>query len=102
MAANKRKGAWVNLALKRRVCASPCCVCGRTDDIECDHIVGIVDGGTSAPDNLQPLCRTCNALKRHHKTNEAVAEWIKRNPERFARSQSFRTKRLDMIARGAW
>lgn len=97
-----RKNAWVNLALKAKIYAMPCSVCGRADDIECDHIVGIADGGDSRPSNIQPLCRTCNMLKRHHKTNDAVAGWILANPEKFAHRQRERTKRLELIARGEW
>lgn len=100
--ANGRKNAWVNLDLKRRICANPCAVCGRKDDIECDHITGIVDGGCSEESNLQPLCRTCNSLKSHHKTNVAVAQWIESNPQKFQDSQAFRTKRMELIARREW
>jgi 5-methylcytosine-specific restriction endonuclease McrA len=92
----------VNLDIKREVCANPCAVCGRPDDIECDHIIGIANGGTSVRENLQPLCRTCNCLKRHHGTNEAVAAWIVGNPEKFKRSQEWRTNRLGLIQRGEW
>lgn len=99
---NKRKGAWVNIDIKRLICARPCAVCGRPDDIECDHIVSIASGGTSDESNLQPLCRTCNSVKGADRTNAEVAEWIARNPERFQRSQGSRTKRLQMIARGEW
>jgi 5-methylcytosine-specific restriction endonuclease McrA len=97
-----RRGAWVNIQVKRRIVALPCAICGRPDDIECDHIVGLREGGKSEEANLQPLCRTCNSLKRHHKTNEAVRRWIASNPTKFERSQSYRTKRLALIAAGEW
>ena len=97
-----RKGAWVNFKIKREICAMPCVLCGREDDIECDHIVGIAEGGTSERGNLQPLCRTCNAYKRWHKTNEATLAAITKHREKFERQQAFRTKRLQMIAMGEW
>ena len=97
-----RKGAWVNVAAKREIWAMPCTLCARVDDIECDHIVGIAEGGTSVRENLQPLCRTCNSYKRWHKTNEATWAAITKNRAKFERQQEFRTKRLLMIASGDW
>ena len=40
-----------------------CLKCGRTDDLTVDHIVPRVYGGTNAANNLQTLCRGCNAEK---------------------------------------
>lgn len=97
-----RHHAWVSFAVKMRICALPCAICGRRDDIECDHVVSIRSGGRSEESNLQPLCRTCNSIKGSKRTNEDVRAWIERNPERFKRSQEFRTKRLSLIARGEW
>jgi 5-methylcytosine-specific restriction protein A len=46
-----------------------CCSCGQTQDtsaLEIDHIVSLAMGGTNDISNLQTLCRTCNARKKHH------------------------------------
>ena len=44
-----------------------CVNCGSTSNIEADHITPISRGGTDTIDNIQPLCRHCNASK-HTKT----------------------------------
>ena len=50
----------------RRLYSSPCSVDGCTaTDIEADHIIPIVRGGSHGIANLQPLCRSHNAMKRH-------------------------------------
>ena len=39
-----------------------CSAAGRTVSATCvDHIIPLMDGGKSTPDNLQPLCRACSA-----------------------------------------
>lgn len=40
-----------------------CLACGSVEDITIDHIKPIVKGGITVLDNLQPLCRSCNATK---------------------------------------
>ena len=40
-----------------------CKKCGRTDDLEVDHIFPISKGGKSTYDNLQTLCHRCNVIK---------------------------------------
>lgn len=44
-----------------------CLACRRTEaevKIERDHVVPLAKGGTDDIDNIQPLCRSCNANKR--------------------------------------
>ena len=41
----------------------PCVICGDAGDIEIDHIVPVKQGGSSARDNLQPLCSQCHHRK---------------------------------------
>lgn len=43
-----------------------CAHCGTTERIERDHIIPLAKGGTDAIENIQPLCRTCNARKWMH------------------------------------
>jgi 5-methylcytosine-specific restriction endonuclease McrA len=43
---------------------SVCLCCGRGEDLTVDHIIPPIRGGSSHPDNLQVLCRGCNAAKR--------------------------------------
>lgn len=50
----------------RRLYSSPCSVDGcSATNIEADHVVPIVRGGSHGIANLQPLCRSHNAMKRH-------------------------------------
>jgi len=42
-------------------CGNRCVGCGRQDDLEKDHILPISRGGSDAIENLQPLCKSCNA-----------------------------------------
>jgi 5-methylcytosine-specific restriction endonuclease McrA len=44
-----------------------CACCGRTDAIELDHIVPLVQGGTNWAGNLQLLCESCNSSKRDYR-----------------------------------
>lgn len=43
-----------------------CKRCGRTEQLEIDHIVPIARGGKSVLDNLQTLCHDCNVSKSDH------------------------------------
>jgi 5-methylcytosine-specific restriction endonuclease McrA len=40
-----------------------CLACGSTEDITMDHIIPLVKGGAHDPDNIQPLCKSCNCKK---------------------------------------
>jgi hypothetical protein len=43
-----------------------CQICGKIltkDTVTIDHIVPVINGGTNAIENLQPLCRSCNGKK---------------------------------------
>jgi len=82
-------------SLKMRLWREPCAICGLVGDIEIDHIIAKADGGDGSPSNAQPLCRVCNILKREHKTNAAVREWICLNASAFTQRQRRRleTKR---------
>lgn len=40
-----------------------CLACGATGELVADHVVPIARGGTNTIDNIQPLCRPCNAKK---------------------------------------
>jgi 5-methylcytosine-specific restriction endonuclease McrA len=50
---------WQNM----RLYFSECLKCGANDDIVKDHIIPIYQGGSDSIDNIQPLCRKCNASK---------------------------------------
>ncbi len=40
-----------------------CAACGRVGKLEVDHVVPLSVGGSNTIDNLQPLCKPCNARK---------------------------------------
>lgn len=40
-----------------------CVQCGETNDLCIDHIVAFSRGGSTRPENLQTLCRSCNSRK---------------------------------------
>jgi len=48
-----------------------CVACKTTEDLQVDHIMPVSRGGTNDIDNLQMLCRDCNASKR----NKTMEEW---------------------------
>lgn len=42
---------------------SKCACCGVEGNLTVDHIIPLSKGGTNNPENLQPLCRSCNSRK---------------------------------------
>lgn len=40
-----------------------CIECDTSEDLTVDHIVPVILGGKTNPDNLQTLCRPCNSRK---------------------------------------
>lgn len=53
----------------------PCVACGSVENLCVDHILPLSRGGTNDPENLQSLCRDCNAYKGDDKTTDEVREW---------------------------
>lgn len=47
----------------QKLYASPCALCGTTENITADHIIPLVRGGRHSIGNLQPLCLRCNCRK---------------------------------------
>jgi 5-methylcytosine-specific restriction endonuclease McrA len=41
-----------------------CSVCGRRDDLTCDHIVPLARGGKGTRANMRVVCRSCNCGDR--------------------------------------
>lgn len=40
-----------------------CLCCGEKKKLEADHVIPVIEGGGSEINNIQPLCRSCNARK---------------------------------------
>ncbi len=40
-----------------------CLCCGSKFKIQIDHVIPLSRGGTNWPDNIQPLCKSCNCKK---------------------------------------
>lgn len=40
-----------------------CTWCGKVKPLERDHLVALMDGGSSGPDNIVPACRDCNVTR---------------------------------------
>lgn len=55
----------------RRLYASPCVACGATENIQLDHIIPVIKGGTTSIGNSQPLCKSCNSSK----CDKLMIEW---------------------------
>jgi 5-methylcytosine-specific restriction endonuclease McrA len=47
----------------RLLCGGRCVACGQIAELEVDHIVPVSVGGSNDIENIQPLCRSCNASK---------------------------------------
>ena len=50
-----------------------CVACGFSGKLTVDHVVAIINGGTSDPSNLQLLCRPCNQSKGR----KNFEDWLK-------------------------
>jgi 5-methylcytosine-specific restriction endonuclease McrA len=42
-----------------------CSVCGRRDDLTCDHIIPVSKGGTASRSNMRVVCRSCNSRRQN-------------------------------------
>jgi len=62
-----------------------CCVrCGGDGEIVKDHIKPIYQGGSDGIDNLQPLCRSCNASKGAESEDFRQKDWKELVAKRLA------------------
>ncbi|WP_150112456.1 DUF1376 domain-containing protein [Ferrovum myxofaciens] len=66
------------------VCKSSCQKCGSTSDLVKDHILPVYKGGSDGIDNLQPLCRSCNAAKGPDETDYRPLKWKECLTERLS------------------
>ncbi|WP_213072535.1 DUF1376 domain-containing protein [Acinetobacter tianfuensis] len=64
---------WLSLV---HVCGNQCMKCGATDNLVKDHITPIYQGGSDGVENLQPLCRSCNASKGADTSDLRPQNWL--------------------------
>ena len=57
------RGRTISMAVKRAVYTGQCANCGTSHGLEYDHIQKYSHGGANTADNIQMLCRSCNARK---------------------------------------
>lgn len=58
-------------------CDHRCLRCGKMGvDLVRDHVVALVNGGTNGPENIQPLCRCCNARKQDRTEDYRPLGWV--------------------------
>jgi uncharacterized protein YdaU (DUF1376 family) len=67
------------------VCGSVCGKCGETEDIVKDHILPIYQNGSDGIENIQPMCRSCNAAKGPESVDYRPSDWHKCLTERLAK-----------------
>lgn len=60
------------------ICGRVCCRCASVDDLVKDHITPIYQGGSDGIENLQPLCRSCNASKGPESKDLRPVDWLQR------------------------
>lgn len=68
-----------------------CVDCGATERLECDHIIPVSKGGTSEEDNLQTLCRSCNARKRDRIRKRDERGQVRTSSDKAGQSLTIRT-----------
>lgn len=53
-----------------------CVKCSSTENLECDHIIPLCEGGNHEPDNLRTLCKACHREETNlllHRRKDAYA-----------------------------
>ena len=66
------------------ICGRRCAKCqSDTDELVKDHITPIYQGGSDGIENLQPLCRRCNASKGPERLDHRENDWAERLAERL-------------------
>jgi HNH endonuclease len=88
---NKWPSRYVSEKLRLQVLerdGNKCVKCGKTTDLEIDHVVPVSKGGESKLENLQTLCRPCNRRKRvrvegaaQTRVASATQNKVQRSPE---------------------
>ena len=69
--ASGRQRPAIPTAIRNRIRATPCVMCGALEPIEVDHIKPVSRGGHHRESNLQSLCKPCNRSKG----TKTMREW---------------------------
>lgn len=70
------------------VCGNCCLGCSSAGPLETDHIQPIYLGGSDALDNIQPLCRSCNAKKGPEVIDKRPLGWREAVAKRLLNDRS--------------
>jgi len=68
------------------ICENRCAKCNQSDvDLVKDHIIPVcIEGASDGIDNLQPLCRSCNAAKGNERVDYRPNDWKEQIAKRLA------------------
>lgn len=46
--------------MKKKIGGRPCCVCGSKGVVQRHHIIALINGGVSIPENMAAVCKPCH------------------------------------------
>lgn len=79
------------------VCGGVCLRCNEHGELVKDHVKPLYQGGSDGIDNIQPMCRTCNAAKGPECIDHRPKDWLERLEKRLAQPRNNFDKCLEGI-----
>ena len=87
---------WIEICEKFNNCCPGCRRSSSEINLDIDHILPVSRGGTTVPENIQPLCQSCNSKKytKHVRYYPDQEPFIDPDPPKFIKGSSrlWRTK----------